>query len=85
MHKSIEDSQQPQEGVRVLSKGKTRYHADGPRYAEISGDVRYGTMDQQEAEQYRGQIVMNTEEEVRPFSPREAHKTQNAPIFRALD
>lgn len=33
-------------------------------YAEISGDVRYGTMDQREAEQYRGQIVMNTEEEV---------------------
>ena len=33
-------------------------------YAEISGDVRYGSMDHKQAAQYRGQIVMNTEEEV---------------------
>ena len=34
------------------------------RYAEISGDIHYGSMSQQEAEQYRGQIVMNQEEEI---------------------
>jgi ATP-binding cassette subfamily G (WHITE) protein 2 (SNQ2) len=33
-------------------------------YAEISGDVRYGSMDHKDASQYRGQIVMNTEEEL---------------------
>lgn len=33
-------------------------------YAEISGDVKFGSMDHQEAKQYRGQIVMNTEEEI---------------------
>ncbi|CAK4030884.1 ABC transporter [Lecanosticta acicola] len=33
-------------------------------YAEISGDVRYGSMDAKEAKKYRGQIVMNTEEEL---------------------
>ncbi|KAH6695443.1 ABC-2 type transporter-domain-containing protein [Plectosphaerella plurivora] len=33
-------------------------------YAEIEGDVHYGSMTAKEAEQYRGQIVMNTEEEV---------------------
>ena len=33
-------------------------------YEEITGDVRFGTMSSQEAQNYRGQIVMNTEEEV---------------------
>ncbi|KAJ5538238.1 hypothetical protein N7494_007717 [Penicillium frequentans] len=30
----------------------------------IDGDVHFGTMDRKEAEAYRGQIVMNTEEEI---------------------
>ncbi|KAJ0417268.1 ABC-2 type transporter-domain-containing protein [Aspergillus carlsbadensis] len=33
-------------------------------YKTISGDVRYGSMTAEEAGQYRGQIVMNTEEEL---------------------
>ncbi|KAL3458292.1 ABC-2 type transporter-domain-containing protein [Aspergillus heterothallicus] len=33
-------------------------------YRSISGDVRYGSMKAEEAGQYRGQIVMNTEEEL---------------------
>ncbi|KAL4990726.1 ABC-2 type transporter-domain-containing protein [Aspergillus falconensis] len=33
-------------------------------YKSIEGDVRYGSMTAKEAEQYRGQIVMNTEEEL---------------------
>lgn len=33
-------------------------------YAEVTGDVKYGSMDAKEAQQYRGQIVMNTEEEL---------------------
>ncbi|OJD38105.1 abc transporter-like protein [Diplodia corticola] len=33
-------------------------------YAEITGDVKYGSMDHKAAEAYRGQIVMNTEEEI---------------------
>lgn len=33
-------------------------------YAEVSGDVSFGSMSPKEAEQYRGQIVMNTEEEI---------------------
>ncbi|KAL2857263.1 ABC-2 type transporter-domain-containing protein [Aspergillus pseudoustus] len=33
-------------------------------YRSISGDVRYGSMTAEEAGQYRGQIVMNTEEEL---------------------
>lgn len=33
-------------------------------YEHISGDVHYGSMKAEEAEKYRGQIVMNTEEEV---------------------
>ncbi|KAI9368335.1 ABC-2 type transporter-domain-containing protein [Aspergillus egyptiacus] len=33
-------------------------------YKSIQGDVRYGSMTAKEAEQYRGQIVMNTEEEL---------------------
>lgn len=33
-------------------------------YRTINGDVRFGTMDHTEAEKYRGQIVMNTEEEL---------------------
>ncbi|KAK8219845.1 hypothetical protein M8818_000819 [Zalaria obscura] len=33
-------------------------------YAEITGDVRFGTMDHKQAKPYRGQIVMNTEDEL---------------------
>lgn len=33
-------------------------------YANVSGDVFYGSMSAQEAKRYKGQIVMNTEEEV---------------------
>ncbi|KAH7053456.1 multidrug resistance protein CDR2 [Macrophomina phaseolina] len=33
-------------------------------YAEVSGDVKFGSMDHQDAKKYRGQIVMNTEEEI---------------------
>jgi len=33
-------------------------------FKEVEGDVRYGNMSAKEAESYRGQIVMNTEEEV---------------------
>ncbi|KAL3419145.1 Brefeldin A resistance protein (ABC-2 type transporter) [Phlyctema vagabunda] len=33
-------------------------------YAEVEGDVKYGTLDHKQAAQYRGQIVMNTEEEL---------------------
>ncbi|KAK8204125.1 putative Brefeldin A resistance protein [Phyllosticta capitalensis] len=33
-------------------------------YEEITGDVKFGTLDHKKAKQYRGQIVMNTEEEI---------------------
>lgn len=33
-------------------------------YAEVTGDVMFGSMSAEEAKQYRGQIVMNTEEEI---------------------
>lgn len=33
-------------------------------FAEVEGDVSFGSMNPREAEQYRGQIVINTEEEV---------------------
>lgn len=33
-------------------------------YAEVEGDVSFGSMNPKEAEQYRGQIVINNEEEV---------------------
>ncbi len=33
-------------------------------YAEVTGDISFGSMSPKEAEQYRGQIVMNTEEEL---------------------
>ncbi|KAK6193093.1 ATPase with role in protein import into the ER [Pestalotiopsis sp. IQ-011] len=33
-------------------------------YASVAGDVHYGSMNHKEAEKYRGQIVMNTEEEL---------------------
>lgn len=33
-------------------------------YAEINGDVSFGSLNAKEAEQYRGQIVMNTEDEI---------------------
>ncbi|EXA28837.1 ATPase [Fusarium oxysporum f. sp. pisi HDV247] len=33
-------------------------------YASVSGDIHYGSMTATEAKQYRGQIVMNTEEEL---------------------
>ena len=37
-------------------------------YANISGDIKFGNMDHKEAVRYKGQIVMNTEEEL--FYPR---------------
>jgi ABC-type multidrug transport system ATPase subunit len=37
-------------------------HRNG--FAEITGDVWFGSMTSQEAKQYRGQIIMNTEEEI---------------------
>ncbi|RDW59497.1 ABC transporter-2 [Coleophoma cylindrospora] len=33
-------------------------------YAEVEGDVKFGSLDHKQAAQYRGQIVMNTEEEL---------------------
>lgn len=33
-------------------------------YTEVDGDVHYGTLDAQQAQQYRGSIVINNEEEV---------------------
>jgi ABC-type multidrug transport system ATPase subunit len=33
-------------------------------YAEVNGDVHFGSMTADEAQDYRGQIIMNTEEEV---------------------
>lgn len=33
-------------------------------YAEVTGDVHWGSMDHKEVLQYRGQVVMNTEEEI---------------------
>lgn len=33
-------------------------------YAKVSGDVHYGSMTAEEAQRYRGQIVINTEEEL---------------------
>lgn len=33
-------------------------------YEEVTGDVKYGSMDHKQAEQFRGQIVINNEEEV---------------------
>ncbi|KAF7553419.1 hypothetical protein G7Z17_g3662 [Cylindrodendrum hubeiense] len=33
-------------------------------YASVSGDVHYGSMDATEAEHYRGQIILNTEDEL---------------------
>ena len=33
-------------------------------YAEVTGDVRFGTMTDTEAKQFRGQIAMNTEDEL---------------------
>ncbi|KAK4548375.1 hypothetical protein LTR36_010246 [Oleoguttula mirabilis] len=33
-------------------------------YAEVSGDVKFGSMDAKEAQNFRGDIVMNTEEEL---------------------
>ncbi|KAI8942075.1 hypothetical protein NX059_000174 [Plenodomus lindquistii] len=37
-------------------------HTNG--FAEITGDVSFGSMTSEEAKQYRGQIIMNTEEEI---------------------
>ncbi|KJJ34488.1 hypothetical protein AFLA70_519g000610 [Aspergillus flavus AF70] len=42
--------------LKLLANRRLGYH--------IEGDVHFGTMNHKEAEQYRGQIVMNTEEEV---------------------
>jgi len=33
-------------------------------YQEVTGDINYGSMSAVEAKQYRGQIIMNTEEEI---------------------
>lgn len=33
-------------------------------YASVEGDVKFGTLNHKEAAQYRGQIVMNTEDEI---------------------
>lgn len=33
-------------------------------YAEVTGDIHWGSMDHKEVQQYRGQVVMNTEEEI---------------------
>lgn len=33
-------------------------------YEEVTGDVNYGNMSAEEAKQYRGQIIMNTEDEI---------------------
>ncbi|CAP95463.1 Brefeldin A resistance protein [Penicillium chrysogenum] len=33
-------------------------------YAEVSGDIAFGNMSAEEAKQYRGQIIMNSEEEI---------------------
>jgi ATP-binding cassette subfamily G (WHITE) protein 2 (SNQ2) len=33
-------------------------------FAEVEGDIHFGSMDHKAAQQYRGQIVMNTEEEL---------------------
>ncbi|KAL1960694.1 hypothetical protein VTO42DRAFT_6524 [Malbranchea cinnamomea] len=43
--------------LRILSNKRNGY-------VSVSGDVRYGSLDYKEAAQYRGQIVMNTEEEL---------------------
>ncbi|KAK2771973.1 hypothetical protein FQN53_004832 [Emmonsiellopsis sp. PD_33] len=43
--------------LRMLSNKRTGY-------ASVSGDVRFGSLGPAEAEQYRGQIVMNTEDEL---------------------
>lgn len=37
---------------------------DRKAYASVEGDVMYGSLNHKEAKQYRGQIVMNTEEEL---------------------
>ncbi|KAK1140842.1 hypothetical protein N8T08_009839 [Aspergillus melleus] len=47
--------------LKMLSNRRQGYHT-------VTGDVRFGNMSPQEADQYRGQIVMNTEEEL--FYPR---------------
>ncbi|RLL94069.1 hypothetical protein CFD26_101712 [Aspergillus turcosus] len=47
--------------LKMLSNRRRGYHT-------INGDVRFGSMTPDEAAQYRGQIVMNTEEEI--FYPR---------------
>lgn len=47
--------------LKMLSNRREGYHT-------INGDVRFGSMSSKEAEDYNGQIVMNTEEEL--FYPR---------------
>lgn len=51
----------PGSGCTTLLKMLSN-HRDG--YAEVTGDVHYGSMSHVEAQQYRGQIVMNTEDEL---------------------
>lgn len=47
--------------LKMLSNRRQGYHT-------VTGDVRFGNMSPDEADQYQGQIVMNTEEEL--FYPR---------------
>lgn len=51
----------PGAGCTTLLKMLT-HRRDG--YAEVTGDVHWGTMGPKEVTQYRGQIVMNTEDEI---------------------
>jgi ATP-binding cassette subfamily G (WHITE) protein 2 (SNQ2) len=41
--------------LRVLSNNRQGYQA-------VEGDIRFGNLDHKEAEEFRGEIVMNTEE-----------------------
>ncbi|KAJ6171969.1 ABC multidrug transporter atrF [Penicillium chermesinum] len=51
----------PGSGCTTLLKMLANHRAG---YKSIQGDIHYGSMDAQEAKQFRGEIVMNTEEEL---------------------
>ncbi|OQD91051.1 hypothetical protein PENANT_c001G09277 [Penicillium antarcticum] len=51
----------PGSGCSTLLKMLTNKRAG---YKNVEGDVRFGSMDSKEAEHYRGQIVLNSEEEI---------------------
>lgn len=51
----------PGSGCTTLLKMLANYREG---YAEVNGDVKFGSMDHKEAQKYRGQIVMNTEDEL---------------------